>query len=82
MHLNSLGIPLDSEKGQSRCTKTIEEKGSARQLMIPEIRHLTIFHPEKAVLKKQSASFHLAREDEKKALGNEKLVYFTSGLLK
>lgn len=57
-------------------------KGSARQLTIPEIRHLTIFHPEKAVLKKQSASFHLAREDEKKALGNEKLVYFTSGLLK
>lgn len=67
----SLGIPLDSEKGQSRHTKNIEEKSFDRQLMIPKTRYLTIFHPEKVVLKKQSASFHLSSEDEKKAMVNE-----------
>lgn len=50
VHLISLGIPLHSEKGQSRHTKNTEEKVFARQLMIPESKHLTIFHPEKAVL--------------------------------
>lgn len=82
MHLIFLRIPLDSEKGQSRRTKNIEEKGFNRQLMFPETRYLTVFHPEKAQLKKQTASLHHARKAEKKAMVNERLVYLGSRCFK
>lgn len=60
-------------KGQSRHTKNIEEKGFNRQLMFPETRYLTFFHPEKAQLKKQNASLHPARKGEKKSHGEWKI---------
>jgi len=50
--------------------------------MFPETRYLTIFHPEKAQLKKQDAALHPARESEKEAMVNERLVYLGSGLFK
>lgn len=85
MHLIFLRIPLDSERGQSRRTRNIEEKGFGRQLMFPETRYLgylIVFLPEKAQLKKQNASLHPAREGEKKPTVNERLDYLDSGLLK
>lgn len=61
--------PFRFREGQSRHTKNVEEKCFARQLMIPETRHLTIFHPEKAVLKSKVNLFILPEKMRRKPWG-------------